>query len=200
MTAATEVKEFGAYDLPNLIKSLLPLMAFTWETKRETPNPNLSEWGIGPISHAELLILELVGFHEDFRVLRRIHEGKIKEGTPQSLLSAGWHSTETYSRESGYSSRQVRRLLDSLATNHYIDVIAQPGRTSRKRVNRDSLAKLVERLKAFNAETDVLAKAAKDDRTQGTAGPSMTGDELDFFNNLEQELDTSEVTLSDDEL
>jgi len=194
VTATTEVKKFSSFDLPNLIKSLLPLMAFTWETKRETPNPTLTEWGVGPISHAELLILELVGFHEDFRVLRRIHEGKIKEGTPQSLLSAGWHSTETY------SSRQVRRLLDSLATNHYIDVIAQPGRTSRKRVNRDSLAKLVERLKAFNAETDVLAKAAKDDRTQGTAGPSMTGDELDFFNNLEQELDTSEVTLSDDEL
>jgi hypothetical protein len=65
-------------------------------------------------------MFELVGQHEDFGVLRDIHEGEIREGTFRAYCSAGWHSIETYAKDSGYQPRQARALLQALTQKGYI--------------------------------------------------------------------------------
>ena len=151
---------FGKWDLPNSIRSLLPLLSDLWETRRGQPNPLLLKWGLKSLNHSELLLLEMVGRHEDFNVLKLIHDGKVTEGGPDALLSAGWHAESTYARESGYSVRQVTSLLAALRNKGYINVYPRgPGETTRKRINREMLAKLLMRL---NARAKELAKTEPD--------------------------------------
>jgi hypothetical protein len=160
---------FGKWDLPNSIRSLLPLLSDLWETRRGRPNPLLLQWGLKSLNHSELLLLELVGRHEDYKVLELIHNGKLTEGNPVALLSAGWHAESTYARESGYSVRQVTSILAALNAKRYIDVYPRGlGETTRKRVNRDMLAKLHmhldEHAKKFaKTETDMEFKRINDE-------------------------------------
>lgn len=164
---------FGKWDLPNSIRSLLPLLSDLWETRRGRHNPLLLQWDLKSLNHSELLMLEMVGRHEDFNVLELIHDGKVTEGSPDALLSAGWHAESTYARESGYSLRQVTSILAALRTKGYIDVYRRGlGQTTRKRVNRDMLAKLHKRLDARakqfgQAETDMELKRMEDEPDDG---------------------------------
>ena len=164
---------FGKWDLPNSIRSLLPLLSDLWETRRGRHNPLLLQWGLKSLNHSELLLLELVGKHEDFNVLKLIHDGKLTEGSPSALLSAGWHAESTYARESGYSVRQVTSILAALKTKGYIHVYSRGlGETTRKRVNREMLAKLHMRLDAHakqfaKTETDMERKRMEDELDAG---------------------------------
>jgi len=140
---------FSKYALPNTIRSLRPLLADLWDTRRERPNPMLPVWKLGSLNHSELLILELVGLHEDYDILEKIHNGLVKEemtrdGSSLSEQSAGWHSEATYAYESGLSLRQVSTILKALEEKKYIKIWPRgPRETTRKRVNRAKLAQLL---------------------------------------------------------
>lgn len=137
---------FSKYALPNAVRSLRPLLADLWATRRGRPNSMLRDWKLGSLNHSELLILELVGFHEDFNILERIHNGLVKEemtrdGSSPSEQSAGWHGEATYADESGLSLRQITTILKALEEKKYIKIWPRgPRETTRKRVNRAKLA------------------------------------------------------------
>jgi len=138
----------------------------------------LQIWNLGSLNHSELLILELVGQHEDFNILELIHDGAIKEemtrdGSSPSEQSAGWYGEATYADESGLSLRQVTTILKALVEKKYIKMWPRgPRETTRKRVNRAKLAQLLtlngERIKRNQkTKANMAAKESADSLAEG---------------------------------
>jgi hypothetical protein len=174
-----EKAPFRKYDLPNQIRSLRPLLADLWASKRKKPNPMLPIWKLGSLNQSELLILELVGSHEDFNVLEMIHNGSIKEdmtkdGSSDAEQSAGWHGEARYADDSGLSLRQVTTILKGLDRKNYIKVWSRgPGETTRKRVNRAKLAQL---LKLNDERTRRIQKTKEHLKPQPIEDATADGD------------------------